>query len=350
MTPSSDAIATVFGTKAGSSQVSIADLPEHLATGGFCWIDIDGASAEQLRAVASVLRLEEPTRSWLPRFGQRARFEMGATQVRISTFTAGATGAPVEVHVLFTQSWLLTVRAGVGSAMDRAHGVYGTFGGEIASNPALGLLIVLDDFIASFHPVLDKVEQAVYELEDQVLRTPREAQLQQLSILRQQLSSLHRVWEPQREAVATFSVAVGGVPGMSEKAESFNDYAERIADLVDKIADLRQRIRDVMGSYGTSVSNKQAQIINRLTIISAIFLPLTFLTGFFGMNFQWMIDHIGSLRVFLILGIGLFLTTLIVTLSLFRGRGWLGEERRTPSPGEAGRDPRAGPRTSAPGL
>jgi Mg2+ and Co2+ transporter CorA len=339
-------IATVFDTKTGASPVSIADLPERLATGGFCWLDIDGASAEQLRAVASALRLEEPTRSWLPRFGQRARFEMGAKQVRISTFTAGATGRPVEVHVLFTRSWLLTVRAGVGSAMDRAHGVYGTFGGEIASNPALGLLIVLDDFIASFHPVLDQVEQAVAELEDQVLRTPCEAQLQQLSALRQQLSSLHRLWEPQREAVATFSIAVGGAPGMSDKAEHFRDYAERIADLIDKIADLRQRIRDAMGNYGTSGSNKQAQIINRLTIISAIFLPMTFLTGFFGMNFHWMIDHIGSLRVFLILGIGLFLSTLVVTLSLFRGRGWLGEEQRRLAPGESRRDPGAAPRTS----
>src|SRR5881409_3539935 len=104
-----------------------------------------------------------------------------------------------------------------------------------------------------------------------------------------------------------------------------------------------------MGSYATSVSNKQAEIIHRLTIISAIFLPMTFLTGFFGMNFQWMIDRIGSLRVFLILGIGLFLTTLVVTLSLFRVRGWLSERRRRLSPGESRRDPGAAPRTSAPG-
>ena len=233
------------------------------------------------------------------------------------------------MHVLFTHAWLLTVRAGAGNAMDRVHRVYGTFRNEIASNPALGLLIVLDDFIASFHPILDQAEQALYELEDQILRTPREAQLQQLATLRQQLSSLHRLWEPQREAVATFSLAVGGVPGMSEQAEHVRDYAERIADLIDKIDDLRQRIRDAMESYGTSVSNRQARIINRLTILSAIFLPLTFLTGFFGMNFQWLIESIASFRVFLILGIGLFVATLVTTLALFHGRGWLDGDRRT---------------------
>jgi magnesium transporter len=322
-------IATVFNTRTGASQVSITDLPRHLATGGFSWLDIADASTEELRLVASALRLDEPTSTWLPRFGQRARFELGPQQVRISTFTAGATGGPIEVHVLFTHAWLLTVRAGAGNAMDRVHRVYGTFRNEIASNPALGLLIVLDDFIASFHPILDQAEQALYELEDQILRTPREAQLQQLATLRQQLSSLHRLWEPQREAVATFSLAVGGVSGMSEKAEHFRDYAERIADLIDKIDDLRQRIRDAMESYGTSVSNRQARIINRLTILSAIFLPLTFLTGFFGMNFQWLIESIASFRVFLILGIGLFVATLVTTLALFHGRGWLDGDRRT---------------------
>jgi Mg2+ and Co2+ transporter CorA len=71
------------------------------------------------------------------------------------------------VHVLFTHAWLLTVRAAAGNAMDRVHRVYGTFREEIASNPALGLLIVLDDFIASFHPILDQAEQALYELEDE---------------------------------------------------------------------------------------------------------------------------------------------------------------------------------------
>src|SRR5262249_43818514 len=184
--------------------------------------------------------------------------------------------------------------------------------------------------------VLDQVEQALYQLEDQVLRTPREAQLQELSALQLQLSSLHRLCEPQREAVAALSIAVAGPPGLSQKADLYHDYAERTADLVDQLAAPRRLIREDIGSYGTCVSNNQSQIINRLTVISAILLPLTFLTGFFGMNLQWMIDHIGSEREFLILGIGLFLTTLVVTLSLFRGRGWLSEGRRKPSPANSG--------------
>src|SRR5262245_29332513 len=158
-------IATVFDTRSGASQVSIADLPRHLATAGFFWLDIADASTEELRLVAFALRLDAPTSTWLPRFGPRARFELGPHQARLSTFTPGASGGAVVVHELCTPAWPLTVRAGAGNAMDRVHRVYGTFRNEIASNPALGLLIVLDDFIASFHPILDQAEQALYQLE-----------------------------------------------------------------------------------------------------------------------------------------------------------------------------------------
>ena len=80
-----------------------------------------------------------------------------------------------------------------------------------------------------------------------------------------------------------------------------------------------------MQSYSASVSNVQGRVINRLTIISAVFLPLSFLTGFFGMNFQWMIGRIGSVEAFLLLGIGLFAAILAFMLGLFWWRGWLRE-------------------------
>src|SRR5262245_31542629 len=112
-------IATVFDTRTGASQVSITDLPRHLATGGFSWLDIADASTEELRLVATALRLDEPTSTWLPRFGQRARFELGSQQVRISTFTAGVAGGAGEGRVLFTPGARLTVRAARGHADGR---------------------------------------------------------------------------------------------------------------------------------------------------------------------------------------------------------------------------------------
>jgi Mg2+ and Co2+ transporter CorA len=88
--------ATVFD----GLQVEIRELTHRLSTDRFFWLDIDGASAEELQTVASVLQIAEPASSWLPRFGQRARFEVDEQQIRISTFAPGVSGLPIEGHIL----------------------------------------------------------------------------------------------------------------------------------------------------------------------------------------------------------------------------------------------------------
>jgi Mg2+ and Co2+ transporter CorA len=317
--------------------ISAGELVQHLPTDCFFWLDIEGASVEELKAVATALHVSEPTLSWLPRFGQRARLETAKQHTRISTWGVGASGLPTEVHILFTQSWLLSVHEGVGSAMDRARSIYKSFVQMMDKRHFMGLIIVLTELMESFDPLLERLDESLYALEEQIIEAPREAQIEQLGRLRKQLWGLHRLWEPQEEAAKDLSVAAKGLTGMSEYSEQILDYAEHIADLVDRINDLRQRATEAMESYGSSVSNKQSQIINRLTIISAIFLPLTFLTGFFGMNFQWMTDRQKSMASFFLLGIGLFLVILTATLSLFTSRGWLGEKQgKKPIGGTAG--------------
>lgn len=317
--------ATVLDIKKGIFQVTVEDLPQRLPADEFFWLDIDGASVEEIQSVSAALHLSEPMSSWLPRFGQRARLELGRQQIRISTWGVGTSGLPIEVHVLFTQSWLLTVHTGGGSSMDRARSIYRNVVQTIEARHS-GLLIILTELMASFDPLLEHLDESLYALEEQVIRTPTEAQIEQLARLRKQLWSLHRIWEPQQGAASKISFSIKRLSGMSERADLVRDYAERISDLMDRIDDLRQRATEAMESYGTSVSNKQSQVINRLTIIAAVFLPLTFLTAFFGMNFQWMIDRLQSLEAFLILGVGLFVATLVTTLSIFRSRGWLGEK------------------------
>jgi magnesium transporter len=91
------------------------------------------------------------------------------------------------------------------------------------------------------------------------------------------------------------------------------------ADLIDAYRDLLTSSMDV---FLTTVSNRLNVVMKQLAVIATIFLPLTFITGFFGQNFGWMVGHIASWPVFVGLGIGTELFALAILMTFFKRRGW----------------------------
>jgi Mg2+ and Co2+ transporter CorA len=95
------------------------------------------------------------------------------------------------------------------------------------------------------------------------------------------------------------------------------------------VEDVEQRLQDrlrwasqMMQDYASTLAQRQGEQIDRLTIVSIIFLPITFLTGFFGMNFSFLVSHIGTTLSFAI-GMGVMGASIVVQLAFFKRRGWL---------------------------
>ena len=112
------------------------------------------------------------------------------------------------------------------------------------------------------------------------------------------------------------------------------DHLIRISDLVDGYRDL---LSGVMDTHLSTVSNRLNVVMKQLTIIATVFLPLSFLTGFFGQNFAWLVGHITGWVPFAVFGLGLEAVSALLLLYLFRKRGWLGG----PPPEGRGRAPPA---------
>jgi magnesium transporter len=95
----------------------------------------------------------------------------------------------------------------------------------------------------------------------------------------------------------------------------------RIAELVDAYRDLLSGVTDL---YMSTVANRQGEVNKQLTIIATIFLPLTFLTGFFGQNFSFLTTHVLNTTLsFLLLGLGLLVASAVAFAIFFRTRRWV---------------------------
>ena len=92
--------------------------------------------------------------------------------------------------------------------------------------------------------------------------------------------------------------------------------------MVDQLDSLRDLLASALDIHLSTVANQQNEVAKQLTIIATIFLPLSFLTGFFGQNFSFLIEHIGGVGAFWLLGIGTEVATLGLMLAFFKWRRW----------------------------
>ena len=135
---------------------------------------------------------------------------------------------------------------------------------------------------------------------------------------------MRKVVTPQRDMVASMLTQVIPIPGMTPESERYirdlYDHLIRISDMVDSYRDL---LAGSLDAYMSVVSNRLNDVMKQLTIIATVFLPLSFLTGFFGQNLAWLVSREGSLGAFLIFGVGTEVVAVLGLLFMFRRRGWM---------------------------
>lgn len=324
--------ATLIDAQGASTLLSGNDLAASLPQSGFFWLDIASATADEFAALAGALQLDETASAWLSRFGQSSRCEISAQQMRFSTWANGGKRGVVEAHLLSSPAWLITVFDGAVSGRDRWHTGFRQITDSIATHPDYAIGFVLNELVTGLYPRLECADEILDKLEDDIFLNPKPEQLFALADLRREISSLHRRLVPLYNTLKALIATAGGIgiASVGIKATPWlHTYSERLIDLVERIDSYRQRTSEAMEGYGANQANRQSEQINRLTVISWVFLPLTFLTGFFGMNFKWAVNGLLATEdAFMLLGIGLPVLALVLTLLLFKSLGWVGAWRR----------------------
>ena len=197
--------------------------------------------------------------------------------------------------------------------------------GRVVHSEQFVVYRVLDALTDTFFPPLEAMDDEIDALEDSIIAEPTDTQLQRIFQLKRELLAMRKVITPQRDLLARGIDELAEVPGFElDERDYFRDVYDhliRISDLVDSYHDL---LAGAMDAYLSTVANRQNEVMKQLTVIATIFLPLSFLTGFFGQNFTFLTGHIiDHTWAFFVLGLGLLFASIGALWWFFRRKGWL---------------------------
>ncbi|MDR9403480.1 MAG: magnesium/cobalt transporter CorA [Halothece sp. Uz-M2-17] len=180
--------------------------------------------------------------------------------------------------------------------------------------------LLLDTIIDSFFPVLEDYGERIEELEDEVVFNPDRRTLEKIYKVRRELLALRRAIWPQQSVITTL-MRSGSNLISSDVEIYFRDCYDHVIQLLDIVESYRELSSSLMDVYLSSMSNRMNEVMKVLTIISSIFIPLSFIAGVYGMNFQHMPELEWKWGYYICLGImGAIALSLII---FFWRSGWL---------------------------
>lgn len=276
----------------GGLELLPAKLPAPDDKGATLWIDVEAPDTDTLNTLASRFNLHPLAIEDCMNLGQRPKLEEypGHQFIVLQGFYCLSDDWREvklhELHFFLGQSWLITVH-------EAAHKAVTRLGDRVTSDPqstiGLGpdvLVYLLADYqVDSNFPVLDEVTGALDALEDAIFDKPDRAVLQEAFELKRTLVHLRKVLAPQRDVVGLLSR--GGVAQISQRTTVyFRDVYDHLIRLHEQIDTARDLLGNAMDAYLSLVANRTGDITKQLTVFASIFMPLSFVAGFFGQNFE----------------------------------------------------------------
>lgn len=178
---------------------------------------------------------------------------------------------------------------------------------------------ILDGLVDDYMPLIDRMDEEIEWLEDRVLEKPNPETLQRILELKHSTLTLRRIISPQREIMNRLSRDEFDLilPNHRIYFRDIYDHLVRIQDLIESVRDIVSGTLDI---YLSATSNRLNEVMKALTIVSTIFLPLSFVAGVYGMNFKYFPEinwPYGYLYVW-----GLFIAIFVGMLAFFKKRGW----------------------------
>jgi magnesium transporter len=321
----------------GAHERAVAD-PDELAryrtqSEGVVWIDVQGLGDEAvLHRIGEIFEIHPLALEDAVNVPQRAAAKVYERQhVLIARMPSLASDGDVtvpQVCFMIGPHYLLTFQ-------ERYFGYFGPVRDRLRAGigpiwslgPDYLAYALLDAMIDRYYPIIDDIAGRLDAIEDEILESPHPDSLAAVYRLRRQIIVLRRVSWPQQEAIGTLMREAS--PFVTEQVRVFlRDTHDHIAQIVGRIDSARELAVSLSEIWVSQLGHRTNEIMKVLTLMASIFIPLTFIAGIYGMNFEYMPELQSHRGYFAVLGVMVALA--LAMIIYFYRRGWIGA-RRPPS-------------------
>jgi magnesium transporter len=316
------------GHRTDEGVVPLAEAAARTALGGFVWLGLFEPGEEELKQVQDAFGLHELAVEDAQNIHLRPKFENYDGGVRLVILrTARYDDEKEEVEfgniaIFVAPTFVITVRRGLASRLSEARQRLEQRPELLAAGSSSALWAVVDEVVDDYAPVVTGLERDIDEIEATVF-SGAVAPTERIYSLRSEATDFYRAVHPLLAVVATIERTTAPKklrPYLRDVHDHLLQVDEEVAAQRDLLGTVLQANMAVISVEQTKVGVRQNSTMEQLTILATVFLPLTFITGFFGQNFAWLVQHISSHTAFIVYGLGGLAVPLALLLTWIRLR------------------------------
>lgn len=322
------------GRRQRDEPASLEEAAARSREGGFVWLGLFEPDAKELAQVQAAFGLHELAVEDAQSEHLRPKTELYGENVRLVVLRTARYDDKAEevdfgkISIFLAPTFVIAVRQGVASDLRDARQRLEQRPDLLDIGSSAVLWAILDQVVDGYAPVVAGLDQDIDQIEATVF-SGTVAPTERIYSLRREATDFYRAVHPLLGVVTT----IQRVTAAKELRPYLRDVHDHLLLVDEEVAGQRDLLRTVleanmavMSTEQTRVSVQQNATIEQLTILATVFLPLTFVTGFFGQNFRWLVQDIATPLAFLLYGIG----GLVVPLGLLFL--WLRRRRARPVP------------------
>jgi magnesium transporter len=295
---------------------------KNLRTGKHIWVDVTDPTKSDLEKIGSAFFIHQLTLEDVSKTGNRVKIEQFKEYLFIIMYgVESGKKDPLgfQTNFILGKNFLLTIHKGKIQSYDSLKSDRKQTHSLLSKGPDFLMHHLMDMETDFYFPVLDEIEDQIDDLEEEVYRNVDHKVLGRLFRLKRQLLGIKKRVGPQKEVVLMLTQK--SFPFISEAASAYyRDIYDHIIRINESIDDYREILSNTLEVHLSLVSNRMNEVMKALTIVATIMMPLTVLTGIYGMNLNIPESHFDDMYY-----IVLFLMGVITSIMIFyfRKKRWI---------------------------